>query len=213
MSHLAKPFAAEAANRTASSAHAEALRGGGREQNRIQRTCRSPSRRRPRTEPQPAHMPKLFAAEAANSMEPRGVEPLCRDARNEGFYACIQLFHLESRVSRWTLRGIPDRQDVAGNRLSGFTHQPDVYGHSRHQASHGVHAAKLGRESVLRVGRRFCAYFLRGQQAPRRATFVRLRPVDAGTAPVVTERAHCRPPPCSRETGLTSPPPRPHAGG
>ncbi len=72
-----------------------------------------------------------------------------------------------------------------------FACQPDVFGtHAigRHMVSM---QPKLGCECVLRIGRRYCAYFLRGQQAPRRATFTRIRPVDAGTAPVVNERMEC----------------------
>ena len=48
-----------------------------------------------------------------------------------------------------------------------------------HRASGGALRGQLGRESVLRVGSCCCASFLRGMDAPRRATTVRTCPVDA----------------------------------
>ncbi len=48
-----------------------------------------------------------------------------------------------------------------------------------HRASGDALRGQLGRESVLRVGSCWCASFLRGMDAPRRATTVRTCPVDA----------------------------------
>ena len=55
-----------------------------------------------------------------------------------------------------------------------------------HRASGGALRGQLGRESVLRVGSCCCASFLRGMDAPRRATTVRTCPVDASRPRSVT---------------------------
>jgi hypothetical protein len=56
---------------------------------------------------------------------------------------------------------------------------PMVVSAPPHRASGDALRGQLGRESVLRVGSCWCASFLRGMDAPRRATTVRTCPVDA----------------------------------
>lgn len=87
------------------------------------------------------------------------------------------------RKPRWD----QDRLSVTRAGLSAASCLPDDFGTSPYRASEGFRAAKLGRESVLRVGSRCCACFYRGLHAPRRATTGRDRPVEANSGPIVKD--------------------------
>src|SRR5262245_24287216 len=104
-------------------------------------------------------------------VEPGGIEPPSRDSQLAASTRVSAGLISTRATAIGSLRVGPAR-GVFSSVLpqAAHTDQPDVYERRRIRRPAPFVQPALGRESVVVIGNYFCACFLRGQHAPRRAT-------------------------------------------